>query len=238
MFGHFARMVTAANKGTAGDHAETELPCEFANFIKFFGRKIAFDWEMFRGRLEVLSEGQHGTADVAEVGENFEEFIEGFAESQHETAFGGNVGGFVANLSQEIECTLVVSVAAYAVVEPGNGFRVVVEYVWLSLDDTSNGSAVAAEVRGEHFDLGAGAFANGEDCAVPVFGTAVGEVVTGDRGNDDVTQPKSLRRLGHSLRLISFQVFSFALGDGTKAAGPSTNVAADHERGRFGRPAF
>jgi hypothetical protein len=184
---------------------------------------------MLRGRLEVLTERKHGAADTAEIGEYFEEFIEGFAKSQHQATFGGDVRSLFANLLQKIQRSLVVSVAANAVIQSRDSFSVVIEDVRLGGDDTSNGVTIATKVRRKHFDLGAGTLADGKDCAVPVFSAAVGKIVTGDGGDDHVPQSQPRGCFGDAFGFVNFQSLCFAFGNSAKAAGASADVAADHE---------
>lgn len=209
-----------------------------ADFVELFGGDEAGDGELFFGRLEVLAEGQHVAADGSQVGGDVEDFVTLFAEAEHEARLGDHVGGFVFDLLEQVERALVGGVAANDFVEPWNRFGVVVVNVGLGFDDAADGLAAAAEVGGEHFDGGSCFLADGDDRFVEVFGSAIGEVVAGDAGDDDVFQAETQGGFGDAFWLINFDGLGLAAVDGAEAAGASADRAENHEGGRLVRPAL
>ncbi len=63
-----------------------------------------------------------------------------------------------------------------------------------------DGRPVAEKVGREHFDGGSGPLADGQDAAAEVVGAAIGQVVAGHGGDDDVFQPQPKRGLGDAVR--------------------------------------
>ena len=71
-----------------------------------------------------------------------------------------------------------------------------------------------------------------------MFRAAVGEVVAGDGGDDDVLEFEALRGGGDAGGFVGFEGEGFRGGDGAEAAGARAAVAGDHEGGGAAAPAF
>ena len=103
---------------------------------------------------------------------------------------------------QDRQADGVLAFPADVLLEPGDGFEVVVEDLGLAGEDDIDGVGVAVEVGGQDLDGGSGPLPDGQDAAAEVVGAAVGEVVAGDGGDDDVLQAEpgqaSARRSGSS----------------------------------------
>ena len=63
-------------------------------------------------------------------------------------------------------------------------------------------SVSAVEVGGQDLDRRAGPRADGQDAAAEVLGAAVGQVVAGHRGDDDVLQAEPGAGLGQAVGLV------------------------------------
>ena len=132
----------------------------------------------------------------------------------------------------------VLALAAHVLLEPGDGLHVVVEDLGPGLQDDVDRLGPAVEVGGEHFDRGPGALADGQDALAEVLGAAVGQVVAGDGGDDDVPQAQAMAGLGQSVGLVEGDGLGMPAIDRTEAARAGADVAQDHERGGSPGPAF
>ena len=163
--------------------------------------------------LQVLAQRQHVTAHAAQVGEDVEQFFQGFAETQHEAGLGEHFGSFFLALCKEVERSLVVCIAADAVVQPRHGFGVMVEDIRSRLDDSGNRRAVAEEVGDENFHGRPGSFAGGEDALVEMFGAAIGQVVARHRCDHDMFQAQACGGFGNAFGFVGFNLFGLAFGN-------------------------
>jgi len=80
--------VGAADEWAAGAVAEPFGEGGFFVFVKLFGFDVFNDGKVFRGRAHVLAEREHADAVGDEVIHRLKHFFLGFAESEHESAFG------------------------------------------------------------------------------------------------------------------------------------------------------
>src|SRR5215210_7525297 len=82
-------------------------------------------------------------------------------------------------------------------------FKVVVKHIRLRRHDDFKRAILAQEIRCQYLDRrGRAARADRANGSSKMFGTAIGEIVTVDRGNHDVVQPKLQGSLGYVLRLF------------------------------------
>ncbi len=110
---------------------------------------------------------------------------------------------------------------------------------WFGVDDHLEGGLVTFEVADEDFDgqIGAG-FSGSQDCFCPDAGSAVGEVVAVDRGDDDVLEACAFEGLGDSSGLVFVDGSGFSGFDIAEATGAGAGVAEDHDGGDAFGPAL
>ena len=122
--------------------------------------------------------------------------------------------------------------------EPADGLEVVVEDVRPGLHHRAQRRLGAVEVGDQDLDAHAGAsVAELADRGRERAGAAVGQVVAGDRGDDDVLEAHLRDGLGDPARLVVVEPGGLAGLDRAEAAGPGADVAQDHDRGRALVPA-
>jgi hypothetical protein len=129
---------------------------------------------------------------------------------------------------------------ADSLVEAGNGFGVVVEDFGVGLQDDGESCPVAAHIGDEDFDRGFGGDgADGCDAFDELAGSAVGEVVAVDGGDDDVVEVEAADGFGEAIgfggveRLGLFLEVDVAVGAGAGAGG-----SHDQEGGGANAEAF
>src|SRR2546425_5731324 len=71
-----------------------------------------------------------------------------------------------------------------------------------------------------------------------MVGAAIGKVVAGNGGNDDMPETQATSGLGHAIRFVGFQCVRSGRGDCAKAARAGAAVASNHEGGGALAPAF
>ena len=117
-----------------------------------------------------------------------------FAEAEHHAGLGDEA--LLLGDLQELQRAVILGLRADLVVEPRDGFDVVVEDFGLLVEDELQGVPVAAEIGDEDFDAGAGGLqADLADRLGPDRRAAVGQLVAVDAGDDDVLEVHRARRL-------------------------------------------
>lgn len=232
-------MVAAADEGSGFDVGKAHGESGFFIGGELGGRGVAKDGEVFGGGAEILSDGGDGDVVVAEVGEDVDDLLVGFAESDHETGLGGDIGAEGMGAGEHFEGAFVAGADADLFIEAGNGFDVVVEDVGGGVEDDGHGFTGALEVGDEDFDLAAGdAFADGADGGGEDGGAAVLLVVAVDAGDDGVFEAEGGAGFGDAAGFVEVHFEGGALLDGAKAAAPGAEVAQNHEGGGALVPAF
>jgi hypothetical protein len=124
-------------------------------------------------------------------------------------------------------------------VESFDGFDVVVVNLWLRVADVLDALPVALEVGGEDFDDAEWVcfvkFANGVG---ELHRPLVGEVVSGDAGDNDVLQTKVGSDLGNVGGLLRIDGQTTSDFDRTETARSGAGVTEDHEGCGLFAPAF
>ena len=233
-------VVGAADEGAGGDVAEALAFGDDLEVGELVRVDVFDDGEVLFRRAEVLAEGEDGDAGVAEVVHGLEDFGFGFAEAEHDAAFGGDLAaGHFFGAFEDVETAVVLGAAADERGEALDGFEVVIEDVGAGVDDGLEGVIAAVEVRDEDFDDDAGVFAaDGFDGACEVEGTAVLEVVAGDGGDDDMIEVHAFGGFGDAVWFVGFEGEGLGGFDGAEAAGAGAAIACDHEGGGSLAPAF
>ena len=163
-----------------------------------------------------------------------------FAETEHQSGFGGDIGMSLFGALEKFEGTLVEGAFADLAVEAGNGFGIVIEHVGLYCEDCVERVPVAAKIGNEDFDFAAGnAAANFGDGAGEDSGAAIRLIVAIDAGDYGVAKAHARNGFGDAERFVFIgRADGFAGGDSTEAAGAGTDLAQNHEGGGAVFPTF
>src|SRR5512138_298212 len=95
-------------------------------------------------------------------------------------------------------------------------------------NDGVNGVVAVIEIGGEDLDDGGGIqLANGFDCLPEMAGAAIGKVIAGDGGDDDVLEAHPAGGLGDAQWFISLKGQRFGGGDGAEGAGARAAITGD-----------
>jgi hypothetical protein len=223
--------VAGADEGAGEDGFEAERKAVVLPSFVSIGRDVFRDASIAASGLEILADGDDVNVGAAEIAEKGVDLVFGFTEANHEAGFGERGGTVALREGEHVEGLLVEGLGADGTVEAGDGLHVVIEDMGLSVEDAGDGGGVAAEVGCEDFDLGfreSGAYLT--DGFGEMGGSAVGEFIAIDAGDDDVAEAHGG---GHAGDVGGFgrigRGFVAALGDGTEGATPGTDVAEDHE---------
>ena len=86
------------------------------------------------------------------------------------------------------------------------------------------------EIRDKHFD-GCGGIEGSDsfNSLAEMLGAAVGEIVSGNGGDDDVFEFKAASGFGDAGGFIGFESERASGGDGAEAAGAGATIAGNHE---------
>ena len=92
---------------------------------------------------------------------------------------------------------------------------------------------VVDKVRRQNFHGRAGSLAYGNHALIKMLSPAVGQVVPGDRRDNDMFQAKAMGCLGDAFRLVGLKFFRAATLDGAETAASCANIPQNHEGRRF-----
>ena len=177
------------------------------------------------------------TSTARSAVERLGQLVARLAEADHQARLGvgrvADLGGHLLRPAQDVQAALPAGPLADRLLEPAHRLEVVVEDVGPGVHHDPEPLVRAVEVGDQDLDAhpGAGrpeaADRLGEDP-----GAAVGQVVAGDAGDDDVLEAQRGDRLGHPARLVVVEPGRPAGLDRAEPARPGAGVAEDHDRGR------
>ncbi|MNQ93149.1 hypothetical protein D3C85_1085990 [compost metagenome] len=227
-------MVGGAHEGAAGGVGEAQPHGDVFELVELCGRHVALHRQVVAARLQILAQGQHVDAVLAQVLEHLDDLLVGLAKAHHDTGLGRHMGVHLLDAAQQLQGPLVVGTRAGNPVHARGGFQVVVEHVRGRLaEHLQRLLHAAAEVRGQDLDAGLGAvLADLLDAVGEVLGTAVAQIVAVHRGDDHVFQPHLLDGERQLLRLFGIQCQRAAVGHVAEGAAAGADGAHDHEGGR------
>ncbi len=213
--------------------AEAELHGHVLELVELCGRHVALHRQVVAARLQVLAQGQHVDAVLAQVLEHLDYLFIGFAQTHHDAGLGRHMGVHLLDAAQQLQRPLVVGTRAGDPVHARGGFQVVIEDVRRGLAEHLEGLLhPAAEVRGQDLDAGLRAvLADLLDAVGEVLGTAVAQVVAVHRGDHHVFQPHLLDGQRQLLRLFRVERQRAAVGHVAEGATTGADGAHDHEGG-------
>ena len=125
------------------------------------------------------------------------------------------------------------------VIQPRDGFDVVIQNFRPLIENQLQGIPVAAEIGDEDFDVRAWRLrANLADRFRPHFGAAVFQFVTIDTGDDDMAKLHRCNGMADAPWLIQIECRRPARRDVAKTAASRADIAKNHQRCGARRPAF
>jgi len=197
----------------------------------------ALDFEMLRGGLEILADGENVGLVGGDVAEGLLDLSLSLPEAEHDAGLGDEAAGF--GVLEDGAGAVVAGLDADGFLETFNGFQVVVKNVGLGVEDGVEVVELALPIGREDFDGGLGiAVADGADGGGPDGGTAIGEFVAGDGGDDAVAQAHFRDGIGDAGGFAEVEFRGAAGLDGAEITGARADVAEDHHGGGAARPAF
>src|SRR6266700_1680992 len=203
--------------GTAYEWARFDMPEAHLLTLgfecgEFFQWDITLNGKMLERWAKVLPNSEYIDIVRVHIMHDFDNLIPGLAQSQHEAGLGWRGGIHFFGPLEHLERTLVDGLRAHALVQPGNGFDVMVENVGPGIDHDLQRVIDTLEIGRQYFD-----FTIGVETANPTDGSgengcaAIFEFVTVDRGDDGMAQAHLLdrksTRLNSSHVKISYAVF-------------------------------
>ena len=92
------------------------------------------------------------TPRIAEIAEDFDQFFRWLAEADHDAALRDHAGRKFLGVLQQIERALVARAGAHRAIQPGHGFRVVIEDVRPGIEHDAQRFFEALEIGDQNFD--------------------------------------------------------------------------------------
>ena len=142
---------------------------------------------MLGGWAEVLAHGQNLDSRLAEIIHGLKNLRLFFSESEHQAAFGDDVGGDLFHAAEDGEGEAVFGPGTDERGEAFDRLDIVIENIGSGIGDDFEALLFGVKVWGQDFDgdswLGG---SNGFDGAGKVFGAAIAKIIAGDGGDDDM----------------------------------------------------
>lgn len=149
----FPGVVGAADEGTGFDVAEAELEGVVLEGGEFLRRDVAGDDQLFGRRPQVLSESENVAAVLAQIAKDFEQFLAGLPQPEHETRLREDVGTKFSCHFQHAQGTLVHRAGPDLFVQARDGFHVMGEHGERRFHNALDAGGYAAEIGDEHFEF-------------------------------------------------------------------------------------
>src|SRR4051812_13025441 len=233
-------VVARADERPGGDVLEAEVVGGPLERLELVGVPVAHDRQVALGGAQVLADGEHLHALLAQVAERLDHLVVRLAEPDHQAGLGRDlVAAHLLGVAQDAQRALPARPAAGDRVQPRHDLDVVVEDVGALGDDLRERHLLAAEIGRQALDLAPRRLhADRADHATPDLRAVVGQVVAVHGGDDRVAQPHLRDRAGDAQRLERVVPGRLARLDVAEAAASRARVAEDHERGRAALPAL
>ena len=200
---------------------------------------VAHDRQVALGRPQVLADGEHLHALLAQLAEGVDHLLVRLAEADHQAGLGRDLAfTHLQRVAQDAQRALPARAAAGDRVQPRRDLDVVVEDVRALGDHLRQRHLLAAEVGRQALDLAPRRLhADRADHADPRLGAVVGQVVAVDARHHRVAEAHLRHRAGDAQRLERVVEGRLAGLDVAEAAAARAGVAEDHEGRRAALPA-
>src|SRR5689334_13696320 len=240
LFHVFIRVIRRAHERAGRDVLEAEIVGGRLQRLELVRMPVAHDRQVALGRAQVLADGEHLDALLAQLAERVDHLRVGLPEADHEPGLGRDlVAAHRLGVLEHAQRALPPRAAARDRVQPRRDLDVVVEDVRPLGDDLRERHHLAAEVGRQHLDLAAGRLAADlADDADEGGRAVVGQVVAVHAGDDRVAQAHARDRARDARGLQRVVPGRLAGLDVAEAAAAGARVAEDHERRRAALPAL
>src|SRR5436305_1966855 len=237
--GLFVRVIGTAYEWARFDVPEAHLLTLGFECGEFFQWDITLNGKMLERWAKILPDGEYIDLVRAHIMHDFDNLIPCLAQSQHEAGLGWRGGIHFFGPLEHLERTLVDGLRAHALVQPGNGFDVMIENIGPGIDHDLQRVIDTLEIGRQYFDFTIGVeTANPTDSSGENGSAAIFEFVTVDRGDHSMAQGHLLHRFGDTFRFLPVKA-NWATGlYSAKAAAACADAPQYHECGGFVAPAF
>ena len=185
------------------------------------------------GGLQVLADGDHLATRPGQIPQHLLHLLPGLSQSHHEPRLDHHLAACLPGPGQQLQGTAEVGLRANPPVKARHRLQVVIEHVRLFRQYRLQRRPLTGEVRYQQLDRDSGiAGTDLVQAADEVAGTAVGQVVAGDRGDHHVADTQLADRFGHPPGFVGVRRGGPAVADGTEAAVAAAGVAQHQEGGR------
>ncbi|ENN87038.1 hypothetical protein RHSP_12697 [Rhizobium freirei PRF 81] len=207
--------------------------------LELFRRDEAHHLVMLARRLQILADGQEVDVGCAQVVHQLQHFVAFFAEAHHDARLGEHCGVQFLDPLQQANGVEIARTGTNRQVIARHGFHIVIEDVGLGGDDALQCTRLLQEVRRQDLDRGCRRSGTDRpDHLLKVLGATVFQIITVDRGDDDVAEAHLLDGLGDIFRLRHIERVRLARRDVAEGASTRTDLAHDHEGGVLLVPAL
>jgi len=183
------RVITGSHHRSGLDVPEPETERFVLQVDKLFRFVEASNRQVILRRPQILAHGEDVDSSPAEVAENLDQFICGFAEADHHSAFRSSVRRKLLGVFQQGERALVTGAGAHHAIESGHGLRIVIQYVGFRVEHDAQRFFYPLEIRNQHFHAAIGReFANLADGFGKDAGAADVVIIAVHTGHDGVLQ--------------------------------------------------
>src|SRR5690349_21746494 len=233
-------VVAGAHQRARGDVLEAELVGRDLERLELVRVPVAHDRQVALGRAQVLADGEHLDALLAQLAEGVDHLVVRLAKADHQAGLGHDlVLAHLLGVAQHAQRALPGGAAARQRVQPRRDLDVVVEDVGALGDHLRQRHLLALEVGRQQLDLAAGRLAADLPHDADEGARAlVGQVVAVDAGDDRVAQAHARDRAGDAGGLERVVPRRLARLDVAEAAAARAGVAEDQERGGAALPAL
>ena len=234
----FLGVVARPDQRTTLAHLETDLQCIFLHSQELVGMHPSVDGEVVSGRLEVLTDRDDvRLTPRLDVIHDLSNLVLLLADPDHDPGLGDE--SVRLELLQYTKGSLVLRLRANCRMHPEDGFHVVGDYFRSCITDFLDVLLDTLEVTDQDLDTRVRAeFMHRLDRLGPYPGSTVGEIVTIDTGDDDMTEIDLREDLCDPPGFILVELgwtTGLHIAETTRS---SAGVPEDHDGRGSSRPAF
>src|SRR5687768_1646958 len=233
------RMIARPHERARLDVPEPHLAADPPELAELLGRVVTVERQVVRRRSQILAECENVHVDVAEIAHHGHDLLDGLAESEDDPCLRRDVRRIGLGVPEDLHDTLVATARPRALVQPWDGFGVVVIDLWPRVEHGADAVHVPLEVRDQYLHRTPGnLLVNLPDRLGEDVRAEVREVVAVHGRDDRVLEPHLGYGCRDARRLAHVVLRRPAVRDRAIAAVPRTHVAEDHERRGAVLPTF
>src|SRR6185369_549845 len=188
---------------------------------------------------QVLAHGQNVDLARRKIAEHFQQLVAAFTDADHYAGLAGHVRIDLLHICQKVQGALVAGAGTHGAVKTRDGFGVVVQDLWLGIDNDAETLFDSLEVGNQDLDTTVrDALVNLLDSRGEDAGAAIVVIIPIDAGDYGELEAKCLDGFGDAARFVEIDRFRAALGHGAESAAARAGVAEQHESCCLVIPAF